>query len=178
MKRSEALDIIRKNWPDGRVQLQEALLTLAPELKVSEDERIRGWIIRTLKSLNSSPVQIDGAYEMMLPAIAWLERQGSQILANSAKTCKDEQNTAWSEEDETKVDDIRRAINELLTQNESWGFLEDALDWLKALKARHTWKPSDEQMEALKHIADGWATSDSERMNINALYNDLKKLTE
>lgn len=48
---------------------------LFPELKGSNDERIRKWLICTLKSLNNSPVQIDGAYEMMLPAIAWLEKQ-------------------------------------------------------------------------------------------------------
>ncbi len=46
------------------------------ELKESEDEKIRNWLIRTLKSLNSTAVHIDGAYEMMLPAIAWLEKQG------------------------------------------------------------------------------------------------------
>ena len=51
---------------------------LLPELKESEDEKIRKWIIRTLKSLNNSSIQIDGAYEMMLPAIAWLEKQGKR----------------------------------------------------------------------------------------------------
>lgn len=40
-----------------------------------EDEKIRKWIVSTLKSLNNSPIQIDGAYKMMLPAIAWLEKQ-------------------------------------------------------------------------------------------------------
>lgn len=40
-----------------------------------EDEKIRKWIVRTLKSLNNSPIQIEGAYEMMLSAIAWLEKQ-------------------------------------------------------------------------------------------------------
>lgn len=49
-----------------------------PELAESEDERIRKWIVRTLKSLNNSSIQIDGAYEMMLSAIAWLEKQGEQ----------------------------------------------------------------------------------------------------
>ena len=55
---------------------------LFPELKEGKDERIRKWLICTLKSLNNSPVQIDGAYEMMLPAIAWLEKQGEQSDAN------------------------------------------------------------------------------------------------
>ena len=55
---------------------QGILDDIFPELRESEDERIRNWIISTLKSLNSTAVQIDGAYEMMLPAIAWLEKQG------------------------------------------------------------------------------------------------------
>jgi len=45
------------------------------ELEESEDERIRKWLIKTLKGLCNSPVEIDGSYEMMLPAIAWLEKQ-------------------------------------------------------------------------------------------------------
>lgn len=64
---------------DGKIIVRE---------KESKDERIIKWLISTLKSLNSTNVQIDGAYEMMLPAIAWLEKQGSQNLANSEKTCK------------------------------------------------------------------------------------------
>lgn len=44
-------------------------------IRSEEDEKIRKWIVRTLKSLNNSPIQIDGAYEMMLSAIDWLEKQ-------------------------------------------------------------------------------------------------------
>lgn len=46
--------------------------------KESEDEKIRKWLIRTLKALNSLGVEVDGAYEMMLPTIAWLEKQVEQ----------------------------------------------------------------------------------------------------
>ena len=60
-------------------RLQLRLQGIFPELKVSEDEKIRKWIIRTLKLLNNSSIQIDGAYEMMLPAIAWLEKQCNNI---------------------------------------------------------------------------------------------------
>lgn len=55
--------------------LKKWLESVFPELKDSKNEKIRKWIVRTLKSLNNSSVQIDGAYEMMLPAIAWLEKQ-------------------------------------------------------------------------------------------------------
>lgn len=47
-----------------------------------------------------------------------------------------EQNPAWSEEDEDMEDNIFKAIQHLLKQNDSWGFLEECLDWLKSLKNR------------------------------------------
>lgn len=76
-KYKEALEKARKLYEQGTIT--ESLCYVFPELKESEDEKIRKWIIRTLKSLNNSSIQIDGAYEMMLPAIAWLEKQGNNI---------------------------------------------------------------------------------------------------
>ena len=64
MNRQKAILIVKNNWPENPNILGE--------------EKIRKWIVRTLKSLNNSSIQIDGAYEMMLPAIAWLEKQGGQ----------------------------------------------------------------------------------------------------
>ena len=64
MNRQKAILIVKNNWPENPNILGE--------------EKIRKWIVRTLKSLNNSSIQIDGAYEMMLPAIAWLEKQGEQ----------------------------------------------------------------------------------------------------
>ena len=55
-----------------------------PELQESEDERTRKEIVRF--------IQMEVEDEMVGNKwLAWLERQGEQILANSAKTCKDEQ---------------------------------------------------------------------------------------
>lgn len=56
--------------------------------------------------------------------------KGEQIPANSAKTCKDEQNPAWSEEDEKMLDSIIDCID-------GTGLLDfDQIDWLKSLKDR------------------------------------------
>ena len=49
MDRNEAIDIVRKNWPAGRPQLNEALEILIPELKESEDEKIRKTLIDLIK---------------------------------------------------------------------------------------------------------------------------------
>ena len=67
--------------------MPERLEYIFPELQESDDEKIRKWLICTLKSLNNSPVQIDGAYKMMLPAIAWLEKQGEQKPYGQRKEC-------------------------------------------------------------------------------------------
>ena len=50
-------------------------------------------------------------------------------------------------------------------------------DWLKFLKERYTWKPSEKQMKALNTITvtGGISYAGQEQTLIN-LYNDLKKL--
>ena len=266
MKRSEALEIVRRNWPKD-IQYSEALHTLIPELKESEDEIIRKALVELVRKhcVNETRCMME----------RWLEKQGSQNLANSAKTCKDEQNQptkytleqaarifldalsdtpynnkpvtdaqvitkellkflsdahsynpnaineqnpAWSEEDEIGFCDAMWAIEQARTiaKNENdmgnlwyaerWlKFLksrvqpqpksewseddekefEQLLDilhangyesfdiWLKSLKDRYTWKPSDEQIKAL-----GNSTGADEKQSkaLYSLLNDLKKL--
>ena len=88
----------------------------------------------------------------------------------------------WNEEDEQIANNIRMLI-------EKYAFSQSAVDvngdlcekkfidadnWIKSLKERYTWKPSDEQMEALYE-----ETQKSDRIRddrIASLYNDLKKL--
>lgn len=87
MDRNEALNIVR-NLSYGSRQLSEALETLIPELKENEDERIRKQILdcfRTMKQQGCFPSKHKEQYDSW---IAWLEKQGSQNLANSEKTCK------------------------------------------------------------------------------------------
>jgi len=63
-------------------------------------------------------------------AIQRLKELKEQILANSAKTCKDEQNLpAWSEEDEMMLECVLDKIGDLDTG-------EMCKDWLKNLKDR------------------------------------------
>ena len=75
MERKEAIDIIKKNWPDSSfTMLQEALETLIPELKESEDEKIRKGLIdhfsdfhlQTFAGLDPKKI------------LAWLEKQCSK----------------------------------------------------------------------------------------------------
>lgn len=70
MDRNEAIEIVRKNWPYGRYQLSEALETLIPELKESEDEKIRKYLLSMFPDPNDS---WDGIFARDI--IAWLEKQ-------------------------------------------------------------------------------------------------------
>lgn len=51
--------------------------------------------------------------------------------------------SAWSEEDEKMVNDIIAAIDTL--------YYHGMVNWLKSLKERYTWKPSEEQIIALNN---------------------------
>lgn len=70
-----------------------------------------------------------------------------------------EQNPAWSEEDEKKANNLYVLLDQMV----SFNMLSDKdatefKDWLKSLKERvlhqNTWKPSDEQMAALKFVIE------------------------
>jgi len=77
------------------------------------------------------------------------------------------QHAAWSEEDEDYLTDVKPAIHDYYDDD----YAEELYDWLNSFKERYTWKPSDEQMIALKGIASyNWNNT------LESLYNDLKKL--
>ena len=82
-----AMDILCKPYPAFQV------ITLSSELKESEDERIRKDMIETIKK-ESKDFPSSVIAEKSHTWLAYLEKQGEQIRANSAKTCKDGQESA------------------------------------------------------------------------------------
>ena len=161
--------------------------TLFPELAESEDEKIKNRLIKLIKMSN----EVGGfalhkweADEML----TWLDKQGEKKPADSycQENCKGfqetgkcfadgeckakreaEQESAWSEEDEKF---LRRATNA------AKDVYPMTANWLKSLKTRYTWKPSDKQLEALKnaiHIKPFENPSDS---ILWGLYEQLNKL--
>ena len=89
----------------------------------------------------------------------------------------------WSEEDENKKNDAITAIDLMMTDSfkethpNLYKAFGEAKDWLKSLKERCTWKPSDEQMRALEDAKmrmslDGYGLCPL----LQTLINDLKKL--
>ena len=83
MDKNEAIKIIRSNFPTGRHQLCEALETLIPELKESDDEQIKNEIIDYLKGF--IPHHNDDLVAKSKLWIAWLEKQGEQKPADKVE---------------------------------------------------------------------------------------------
>ena len=172
---------------------------LIPELKESEDERIRKALITYFSDEDES---YDG---IPYPNIrAWLEKQG-------------EQKPAWSKEDEWKFSDIlallRGGENCHYNNPDLFNWLKNLKDrvqsqpkqewsdydecmltnliddpncsidseyvhWFKSLKDRYAWTPSDEQMDVLLSEVSAWTKGCHKQIILESLYNDLKKLKE
>ena len=85
------------------------------------------------------------------------------------------QKPIWSEEDEEMLNLIIKRL-----QSHTDVDLEEyskEYDWLNSPKARFTWEPSDEQMDALNYVVNLMASSGSIREN-DYYYNVLKDLRE
>ena len=174
-----------------------------PELKESDDERIRENIIATIHLYYGEPLE-DEAKEM----IAWLEKKGEQKIKTPEESlgidsdtynkivdeciyC--EQKPACSDEDEAMWVEISDLLWEGYKQSCSKFSWDDIRNWvihkLKSLSPQKQWKPSDEQMEALKDALNDaiWQYDYKGSMIkeevtrkhaeiIESLYNDLKKI--
>ena len=76
MERNEAIEVIKRNYPhvtESGSQFETALRLLIPELKESEDERIRKEIKQFIRSRGMSLAQ-----SKVDSWIAWLEKQGEK----------------------------------------------------------------------------------------------------
>lgn len=146
----------------------EDLENTFPELRESEDEKIRKEIISFIQDhFDEINFQVSGDYdnrdkedialqEWCKEAIAWLEKQGNK--------------PAWSEEDEVRL----QTCIDCLQAKSLMGKVDTVMtNWLKSLKERVIWKPSDEQMEALNDVI---SSRDIKYDVLSELWNDLKKL--
>ena len=90
------------------------------------------------------------------------------------------EHSAWSEEDEEHlnsiISDIKADMGAYPRSQEVIDIYNDEISFLKSLKDRYTWKPSDEQLDSLYDVlnpCDGF-----NREVLESLYQDLKKLRE
>lgn len=225
MDRNEAIEVVKKNWPsDGYTSLREALEVLVPELKDSEDERIRkeliGYLVhradvtafldetkdckRWIAHLEKQKEQKPTAEEILIKAGLKPFKDGNQwcilvgdniqegvcgfgdtiedALYEFLKDVREQQKpTEWSEKDETAFNDLMWCIqqaNKSAKDENDMGNIWFAENWaknrLKSLRPQPHWKPSEEQMNALKVVARGFPTDDPDA--IDSLLTDLQKL--
>ena len=144
------------NDPHITIGLKGNLEDIFPELKESEDEKIRKELISlVLKVMGREKDNLnDEKYDKMLD---WLEKQGEK------KT------TAWSEEDKDYYDAI---ITKLEVMQDDAALTDNQMEFLKSLRPQKQWKPSDEQISALFKVIPTFCSSNP----VFSLYNDLKKL--
>ena len=181
MKREEAIEIIKKNYPDSNfTMLREALETLIPELKGSEDERIRNEIIDFIYDKTDT-------YELREKSnswLAWLEKQGEhanflskiqigdKVTRNEAGILVNISQLNRVAKSAKRQDEQKLADEEM--QNSAWSekdkiylsyaihAVEDMLGnngkntvtWLKSLKDRVLLKPEQE-----------WGEEDKKKIN-------------
>ena len=88
----------------------------------------------------------------------------------------DKQSPVWSKEDKDYYDAI---ITKLEVTQEDATLTDNQMNFLKSLKERYTWKPSDEQMDAIKDAIDYLGENTKiVRKHLMSLHEQLKKLRE
>lgn len=124
-----------------------------------------------IKTTNEEPLTITKIDEKGY----WSEDLFICSFDDAAKWELVEQKPAWSEEDEINLE---KAI--WYVENPAPMVVKDSMlvEWLKSLRNRYTWKPSDEQMKVLISEVEGWAKGCPKQKVLESLYNDLKKLME
>ena len=141
-----------------------------PELKESEDERIRTLIISSIK--NDMTV---GSTKNKEECIAWLEKQGEQKPADNIESSA--QNKPWSKEDEEMFIEIildLKALKNRDTGEAGKAAYQREIDWLESLRPQLQWMPSDEQMDALHYVTN--FDYGGHKATLVSLYEQLKKL--
>lgn len=123
MERAEAIKII-KTATVYTPEEMEALETLIPELRESEDERIRKWIYNLVSNLDPQNEDAEKELDEMKPlALAWLEKQKEQNSAEVDESTK-RLNDNWMKQhfddyEEQKSAQSREEILHQLFQNGS-----------------------------------------------------------
>jgi hypothetical protein len=125
MEREEAIKIVKSHYSTNKQMLNEALEFLIPELKESEDEKIRKAVIEMIHDTPS--IECEENYNVCKNDIlAWLEKQGKK------------KPTEWSEDDERIVTALMEGFRYHQLFNPKFGEVPNAeiISWIKSLKER------------------------------------------
>ena len=142
----------------------EDIEEIFPELRESEDERIRKWIIKVIEQEGFR--YLDETYDQE-NALAWLEKQ------------KEQKPVEWSEEDSVKPKfkpGMANVLKSLRPQKKRE--CNDCAMFFGGKCTKPHWKPSEEQMEALDFAVTYLFSTKQNPTYLRDLYDDLKKLME
>ena len=128
-------------------ELREWVESKIPELRESEDEKIRKDLINYFR--DHKPLE-----HKEKDAIAWLEKQ-------------DEQKPVWSEGDKKMINllikifevnhpngHFKVKVNPIGITNMEDISTKEIVDWLKSIKPQKRWKPTEQNIEDLEWCAD------------------------
>ena len=172
-----------------------------PELKESEDENIRKAILSELDYLQNKEGWSDFGDYQIEDVIAWLEKQGEQKpvepqqdmlsqekYAKAVDECVygEQKSAEWSEEYKMMlqyaIEHFERQKRNYTEGGDGKKAMQEFIDWLKSLRPQSTWKPSDEQMDALQYVCRNLNPPLSDKLGwdslktLELLYKILKKL--
>ena len=187
MDKKNAIETIKSFIENtDNVIVRDALLELYPELKASENERIRKVLVDVIKTNYEGYAIVGGIDKMEI--FAWLEKQKEQPTDAKLERLKSlrpqpKENTLpvvrTKEIDEKMFNDI---IARFDGEHFKYEMLQAMRTWLIELRERLRWKPSEEQIQALTVAIDEakrceepyWR--DSLHSVLLSLHTDLQKL--
>lgn len=174
-KYNDALNLAKSYYGNG---CNEFLDTIFPELSESEDERIRKHLVEVVELYWGKTNDPDKAQDL-----AYLEKQKEPENTSASVMAP----SCWEVEQKEQKPDTRDAdylqllgfIYDLLNEIEwkdNWAMSkEECLELLKSL--RPSWKPSEEQMNALRNAVNKLAKTDvADSVRLSIMYDNLKKL--
>lgn len=198
---NKALKQIKECTPDENGFVTICPKEIFPELYESENERIKNEIIDYISTADDKELI---PYESW---IAWIEKQSNkdeeililkdqiESLHAAIKALKEahkielekqgEQNSTWSEYDEIMLHSIISDFKGFKHDNTSSlePHFDNCIDWFISLKDRYTWKPTEEQIDAIRLARNTFVRNDYSgcsflNKTLFELENQLKKIKE
>ena len=200
----DMIEALRTEYEKGRA---DAIAEMQKDWSEEDEERIKNiisvldWDGVTGKKGNPYQKEVDWLYSLknrVQPKQEWSEEDEKRLKSclnilqakgmmgvtdtintKWLKSLKDrvQPKQEWSEEDIFKVQRICKYLDEAKKYYADITEVRECIDWLKSLKDRYTWKPTEEQMKALHDLnLTGGISYAGQGQELINLYNDLNKL--
>jgi hypothetical protein len=150
-------DCDKNSWWEDFKTYTSCIIEQKPSWSEEDTEHLNS-ICATLKEkANERPFDMPSYWDKQ---IDWLKSLKDRVQPKQE----------WSEEDKNMLQSILDEYKSMPTEKRNW---------LKSLKERYTWKPSEEQMDAIKDAIDYLGENTKiVRKHLILLYGQLKKLKE